>query len=212
MQDQAAPRITPVLPPEWDETALDALGAFPTSRDFVLTHWKAQDDFRGLYLLGTLVRHPALAKAFLSFNAHAARAPSIPARVRELLILRMSWLRKSEYEFVQHVILGKRAGITDEEVQRVQRGPDAPGWDAADADIVRAVDELHAHARIGDATWARLSQRYDTQQLMDMIFAVGCYEILAMAINSFATPLDPGVAPLDAETRARMHADNQQHC
>ncbi|MGH2670336.1 MAG: carboxymuconolactone decarboxylase family protein [bacterium] len=205
MQSEPAPRITPVLPPDWDETALDALGAFPTSRDFVLSHWKAQDDFRGVHLLGTLVRHPALAKAFLTFNAHAARCPSLPARVRELMILRMSWLRRSEYEFVQHVILGKRAGLTDEELQRIQLGPDAAGWDPADADLVRAVDELHGQARIGESTWARLTQRYDTTQLMDMIFAVGCYEILAMAINSFATPLEPGVTPLDPETRARMH-------
>jgi alkylhydroperoxidase family enzyme len=208
MQNESAPRITHLPPSEWDEAALDALGAFPTSLNFVLTNWKAgpQGDPRGMHVLGTFARHPPLAKAFMTFNAHVAGASTLSRRVRELVILRISWLRYSEYEFVQHVVLGRRAGLTEAEVERVQSGPDAAGWDAEDADLLRAVDELHAHARIGDSTWKRLAQRFDTAQLMDLVFVIGCYEILGMAINSFGTQLEPGVAPLDPVARARMHS------
>jgi 4-carboxymuconolactone decarboxylase len=121
-----------------------------------------------------------------------------------LAILRISWLRRSEYEFVQHVILGIRAGLSAGEIARVQLGPDAPGWDPADADLLRAVDELNADACIGDATWERLGGRFDSVQKMDLVFLVGCYEVLAMAIKSFRIQLEPGVAPLDPLTRARM--------
>lgn len=51
--------------------------------------------------LGVILRHPALAKAFLTFNNHIAVASTVSKRIRELLILRMSWLRRAEYEFVQ---------------------------------------------------------------------------------------------------------------
>ena len=205
MQNEPEPRITPLLPPEWDEVALDALGAFPRSLDFVLSRWKDGGvDVRGMHVLGTMARHPPLAKAFMTFNAHVAGASTLSVRVRELVILRISWLRKSEYEFVQHVILGLRAGLTEDEMKRIQLGPDAPGWDAVDADLLRATDELHAHARIGQTTWKRLTGRFDTPQMMDLVFVIGCYEVLAMAINSFATQLEPGTAPLDAATRARM--------
>jgi 4-carboxymuconolactone decarboxylase len=204
-QHDPVPRIVPLLPPEWDATALDALAAFPSGRDFVLSRWQT-GGARGMHALGTMLRHPALAKAFLTFNNHIAVASSISKRIRELLILRISWLRGEEYEFVQHLVLGVRAGLTEAELQRVQLGPDAPGWDPEDADLVRAVDELHADACIGDATWARLAARFDTPQLLDILFAVGCYEVLAMMLKTCRVPLEAGVEPLDPEVRARMHA------
>lgn len=205
MQNESAPRIAPLLPSAWDEVILDALGAFPKGLEFVLSRWRAGgDDARGMHVLGVMALHPPLAKAFLTFNAHVAGASTLSVRVRELAILRISWLRRAEYEFVQHVILGMRAGLSAGEIERAQLGPDAPGWDPADADLLRAVDELNADACIGDATWKRLGSCFDTAQIMDLIFLVGCYDVLAMAIKSFRAQLEPGVASLDPATRARM--------
>jgi alkylhydroperoxidase family enzyme len=206
MSTAATPRIEPILPSGWNAEIHDALGAFPKSRDFVLARWAEGSDLRGMHLLGTLARYPALAKAFLTFNAHVAGASSLSVRERELLILRISWLRHSDYELVQHLVLGRRAGLSEAEIERLQRGPDAEGWSEQDADLLRAADELHAAARIGAGTWARLAARYNEQQLMDLVFCTACYETIAMAANSFATQLEPGVAPLDPATAARLHA------
>ncbi len=209
MQHEPAPRIAPLSVPEWDATAHDALSAFPSGRDFVLARWQT-GGARGMHALGTMLRHPALAKAFLTFNNHIAVASTVSKRIRELLILRISWVRGEEYEFVQHQILGLRAGLTEAELQRIQLGPDAPGWDPGDADLIRAVDELHLHACIQDATWERLTARFDIQQLLDIIFAVGCYEVLAMVFKTCRVPLEPDVAPLDPATLARMHASKDR--
>jgi 4-carboxymuconolactone decarboxylase len=97
-----------------------------------------------------------------------------------------------------------RAGLSAEEVERVQQGADAPGWESVDADVLRATEELHTHSRILSGTWGRLAARFDTAQLMDLVFLVGCYDVLAMAIQTFQTQLEPGVAPLDPVVRARM--------
>lgn len=203
----SAPRINPTLPPAWDDVILDALGAFPRGLQFVLQRWKDGGiDARGMHVLGTMAHHPELAKAFLTFNAHVSGPSTLPVRVRELAILRISWLRQSEYEFVQHIILGLRAGLTQEEVRRVQDGADAPGWNPLEADLVRAVDELHKESRILKATWDRLAAHYSTQQMMDLVFLVGCYDVLAMAFNTFCVQLEPGVAALEPEVKARMYS------
>lgn len=203
MKDEIAPRVAPVLPPDWSPAVLDALSAFPSGRDFVLSTYK-QGGARGMHGLGVILAYPALAKAFLTFNNHVAVASSISRRVREILILRISWLRRAEYEFVQHVVLGLRAGLSQAEIERIQLGPDVPGWDAVDADLVRAVDELHADACISEDTWARLSIHFNQSQLMDIVFAVGCYDLLAMVFKTFGVQLEPGVEPLDPAVSARM--------
>jgi alkylhydroperoxidase family enzyme len=204
MENEISPRVVPVLPPDWSPAIFDALSAFPSGRDFVLSTYE-KGGARGMHGLGVMLGYPALAKAFLTFNNHVAIASSISRRIREILILRISWLRRAEYEFIQHVVLGLRAGLSQAEIERIQRGPDAPGWDSIDADLVRAVDELHADACISEATWARLSIHFNQAQLMDIVFAVGCYDLLAMVFKTFGVQLEPGVEPLDPAVAARMH-------
>jgi len=200
-----------VLPPQWDERVQEAVSAFPSGRDFVLAHYRDQDGgARGTHGLGVMLQYPALAKAFLTFNQHVAIASSISKRQRELLILRISWLRRSEYELVQHLVLGRNAGLTDAELERVQLGAAAPGWDDLDRELVRAAEELHADARIADATWQKLSAHFSREQLMDIVFAVGCYDVLAMVFKTFDVQLEQGVSPLSEEARARMHAQESK--
>jgi alkylhydroperoxidase family enzyme len=209
MQNQFPPRVSPLLPPEWDAVVHDAVSAFPSGRDFVLSHFQA-DGARGMHGLGVILQHPALAKAFLTFNNHVATGSTLSRRVRELLILRISWLRRSEYEFVQHLVLGRNAGLSEAELERIQLGPDAPGWDAIDADLVRSVDELHRDARIQEETWTRLSAHFSSAQLLDIVFAVGCYDLLAKVFKTLGVQLEPGVEALEPAVRARMHAQESR--
>ena len=79
---------------------------------------------------------------------------------------------------------------SEDEVARIAEGPDAPGWPPLDAAMVRAVDELVGDGMIADATWTALAAELDEQQLMDLVFTVGAYEVLAMALRSFDVELD----------------------
>lgn len=205
MTDKPTARAPMLYPPEWTETHYDAISAFPHVKNFVLGNWP-DGISRGLNGVAVMMNNPTLAKAFLTFNNHVAATNSLSKRICEMLILRIGWLRKSEYEFAQHIILGKRAGLTEEEVMRITDGPDAPGWDPVDADLLRAVDELNADAFIKDETFARLSQHFSTQQLLDLVYSVGCYEMMAMVFKSFKVPFDNDLEPLDPALRARMLA------
>lgn len=205
MTSTQKPRISPVLPPDWEEKHLDALGAFPGGLKFVRSGWEENNSpVRGTHMLGTFAQHPELCKAFLTFNNHVATQSTLSARDKELLILRVGWLARCEYELIMHIIIGRRVGLTEEDIVRLQEGPDAPGWSEQDASLVRSVDELLRDGCIGDETWEKLSASYTHEQLMDIVFLVGCYETVAMAVASFGVSLEPGVEPLDDETRARM--------
>ena len=113
------------------------------------------------------MRHPGLFRKWLPFGGKLL-AGKIPPRDRELLILRTGWRCGAEYEWGQHAVIGRAAGLTDDEIRRVQDGPDAPGWSAADATLLRAADELHDDSCITDATWDALAARYDERQLIEL--------------------------------------------
>src|SRR5258708_2742996 len=143
------------------------------------------DEQRQLLAPMALVRHPKLLKRWLPFADHILFKSSLVPREREMLILRVAWVARAEYEWGHHQEIGQRAGLSDAEIVRIAAGPDAPGWNRFEAALLRAVDELHRSSRIGSATWTTLADRYDTAQLMDVVFTVGNYAALPMALNSF---------------------------
>lgn len=118
---------------------------------------------------------------------------TLPARDREILILRIGWLCQSEHEFGQHTILGKMAKLSEEEILNITRGPKASGWNTFEAALIKAVDELYYDAIISDSTWKELASKYNEQQLLDIIFTVGQYNLVSWALNSLGVPQDKGI-------------------
>lgn len=146
-----------------------------------------------LNIFGALANHPDLLRRWLVFASHVLAKNTVPARERELLILRTGALCRSPYEWGQHVIIGRDVGLSDVEIEACKHGSGDPVWSPEDALVLRAAEELHEFARIGDDTWAGLSQRWSTQQLMDMVATVGNYHLVAMFLNTLQVPLDAGV-------------------
>ena len=148
---------------------------------------------RVLNIFTTLARHPKLLKRWLVFGNHVLFKSTLSPRDREIAILRIGWLCRSEYEWGQHAVIGRDAGLSDEEIRRVSQGADAPGWKAHEAVLIRAVDELYEDQIIEDETWNALGSHYNLEQIMDLVFAVGQYTLVSMALNTLGVELDPGI-------------------
>lgn len=179
------PRIPPLPDAEWDAEVRDLLAS-------------TQMGGRVLNIFRTLAHHPKLLKRWLVFGTHVLGKSTLGPRERELLILRTGWNCRSEYEWGQHVVIGRLLGLTDDEITRITAGPDAAGWDPFEATLLRAADELHRDQCISDTTWRALAARYDTQQLLDVIFCVGQYTLVSMALKSCGVELDEGIAGFPA--------------
>jgi len=137
-----------------------------------------------------LMQHPKLVRAWGKFaNYILSDGQTLSAREREILILRIGWLNQAPYEFEQHVRIGKAAGLTDDEIDRIGKGPQA-GWNRHDAALIQAADDLFKNSVVSDQTWQTLSERYSTEQMMDAVFTVGQYNLVSWALNSFGVPLD----------------------
>jgi 4-carboxymuconolactone decarboxylase len=137
-----------------------------------------------------LAHHPKLVKRWTPFAGHILSKQTLPFRDRELLILRIGWLNQAEYEFAQHELIARKGGVTEADVERIKAGPKAEGWSAHEAALMQAADDLHENSVISDATWAALAAKYSTEQLMDVVFTIGQYNMVSWALNSFGVPLD----------------------
>jgi alkylhydroperoxidase family enzyme len=176
------PRIYPQKESEWDEDARKLIEGFKKITKGPVTN-----------IMATLANYSKLYKRWRVFGNHILFKSSLPPRDREILILRIGWLCQAEYEWGQHVIIGKRAGLNDEEIIQIIEGPNAEGWDAFDATLVRAVDELYIDSFITDATWQKIAVKYNKHQLIDLVFTVGQYNLVSMALNTLGVQLEDGI-------------------
>jgi 4-carboxymuconolactone decarboxylase len=139
----------------------------------------------------TMIRHPELFRSQMDMGTTMFTG-RIPARERELAILRIGWLCQAPYEFGQHVIIAKRYGLDNEAIERATHGSSAPGWSEHEAAILRGVEELLADQALSDETWDTLAKSWDEQQLIEFPMMVGQYVATAYVQNTLRVRMEDG--------------------
>jgi alkylhydroperoxidase family enzyme len=142
------------------------------------------------HIFTTLARHRRLFRRWLWFAAALMPRGRLPREDTELVILRVAHNAGSEYEWGHHVRIGRKAGLSREEIARVRDGAGAPGWSNRQAMLLAAADELHRDGEIGNELWGRLTAELDEVELIELCMLVGHYEMLAMTLNTLRVAPD----------------------
>jgi 4-carboxymuconolactone decarboxylase len=197
--DRTAPfRFAPLPREAWTDDARD-----------VFAFWGepgAYDKGSGSNMVMTLAHHPALAMAYYTFGKHLLVASTLPMRDRELVVLRVAWLLRSAYEWHYHVGYALNLGMRLDEIAAIEGGSGAANWNARDAAVLRAVEELYEQSRLSDACRAMLARHFDDRQIVDLVFTIGNYVMLSWAIAALDIELEDGIDPIGFDLRTRSGA------
>jgi len=172
------PRLTPLAEGEWTDVHKTIVA-------------KYAPDGRPGNALRTLLNIPALADSFLSFPAYLTKGSTLSPRHRALLILRTAWLLNNDYIWSEQVPAARTAGLTAADVRRVAEGPDARGWSAFEATLLRAVDQLFRNSFVNDADYKALTAEYDVHHTMDAVMTVADFLTLGSMYNALGIQPDP---------------------
>lgn len=141
----------------------------------------------------TIAHNPALARAVGALSNVILNEGATPRRQRELVILRAGWNCRSEYEFGQHTLLARRAGVTDDEVAAVTKPLDAHPWDDEDRCLLQMADELRETFTVTKDTWNRLTSRWSHPEIIEFLLAALCYMMISGFLNVTGVQLEAGV-------------------
>jgi 4-carboxymuconolactone decarboxylase len=170
---RSVPRLDPVTDPSPEVAAL-------------LAKTLVDDNGQALHVFSTLARHPRLLRRLNALGGLFVAHGELPARERELVVLRTAWSCDSVYEWGQHVLLGRRAGLSDEEIARVTRPLSEIAWSADDAALLAFVDELLTSSDVSEARWTSQRARWSDAQLVELVMLPGFYRMLGGFLNAFA--------------------------
>lgn len=154
-----------------------------------------------LNIFAMLAHHPKLFKRFNLLGGFLLNKGQVPEREREIVILRVGWNARAVYEFGQHTLIGRRCGLTDDEIASL--ASDSLGdhaWSEADRDLIALADELCADDCVADATFARLAGRWSEAQLVELVICAGFYRLVSGFLNTMGVPLDDGVPSWPGES------------
>lgn len=173
-----APRLAP----------LSEADAPPEARE-ILANWPYN-------LHRVLARNIPTLTRWMPYAEHILRDNALPVREREIAILRVAWNTRSEYEWGLHARLARSVGFSDRDLSEIAAGGASTHWQPWEAAILDAVDDIMSRWEIGDAAWAVLAERFDDRQLIDLIFVIGQFVLVAVTLKSLRVPLEPGIEPL----------------
>lgn len=162
-------------------------------------HREAMEQLRLLYgypegmpfapFFANLAHSPEFFAGYMALGVTASTRSALPARVRELAILRTSWLCGAPYAWGEHVHATRGVLFRAEEIERIVEGSGAQGWENPDRAVLRAAEDLHGDAMISDATWEALVPHLDERQLLELPIVIGHYVMTAYVQNSLRTRL-----------------------
>ena len=145
---------------------------------------------RPLNIFATMAHNPRLLKRFMPFGGYFLNKGTVPAREREIVILRVGHNTGSVYEFGQHTVIGLREGLTEPEIAALVREPDDHGWTRKERTLIDMADEICAHDCVGERTWSALRDDWDDAQLCELVFLAGEYRMVAGFLNTMGVQLD----------------------
>lgn len=175
-----SPRLEPVSEPTDEQReVLERAGTRPGSDP--------------LNIFATMVHNRRVANRAVLLGGAFLGKGTIPEREREVVILRVGHRASAVYEFGQHVLIGRRVGLTDAEIAALATDESSHAWSDGDRDLIAMVDELCADDCVSDATWAALADRWTDEQLVELVVLAGYYRMISGFLNSAGVQLDEGV-------------------
>lgn len=176
-----APRVKPAQDDELDDKQKEIVDSL-------------NEAARNLNLFRTTLKSVPSMMAMLGWSNYVGskKTNDVPWRDKEIIILRTSFKCRSGYEWSLHEMLGKKAGLSDEEIAACRNGGEHQ-WDAKDSALVAMCDELVDDQFVSDATWEALSHYYGEKQMMDAVYTAAHYGMVSKFANSFGVQIDEGI-------------------
>ena len=190
------PRLEPVR--DLTDEQRELLGPPPGFEKYIGRSPGNANASQGALVYTIMAHNPGLLRQFRTMMPFFMLEGTLAPRDRELAILRAAWMRQIPFVWGEHVEIGKKIGMTTEDMEWLIEGSTAAGWNGHDRAVVSAAEELVNDAMICGTTWETLAKSLSEAQLVELPLLVGQYLLMGYYQNSVGLPLWEGNKGLSA--------------
>lgn len=137
----------------------------------------------------TLARTRRVFWGWLVFSGSLMPFGHLSRRESELSILRVAHLTGSTYEATHHRRIGRRAGLTDAEIESILGG-ESVVFSTRERAILSTIDTIQERQDLDDDEWKHLRQQLSEREVVELLMLIGQYAGLAQTLRILRIPLD----------------------
>lgn len=137
----------------------------------------------------TILLSPEIGGSFLALQGAEQEHTSLSKRVREVVILTVGAVWKSDYERYAHSAVARKAGLSEKAIASLAQGTEAEELSEDEKIAQRFTWQLTAEHQISDELYSEAVATFGAQGIVDLIFLAGCYDTVSSLLNAFRVPV-----------------------
>ena len=130
-------------------------------------------------LYQVLLNSPAIAQSWEQLLTAVRNRSSLPADLREMVILRVAVLNRATYEFDAHVPHAKKAGVVDDKIAALRESLIGDVFSEQEQCVLRLADSMTRDIDVPDALFASVKRFFDEQQMIDLLVTIAAYNMVS---------------------------------
>ncbi|MET0631684.1 MAG: carboxymuconolactone decarboxylase family protein [Xanthobacteraceae bacterium] len=139
-----------------------------------------------------LLNSPALAESWFNHSNAVRWKTTLDGRLREIVIIRMGHLAKSQYVLRQHVpSLALADGMTLEECDALADWRATTMFSARERAALSYADTMTRDIEVPDAVFAEVARHFDPRQTVELTVLIGTYNMNARVLQALRLDLEP---------------------
>jgi alkylhydroperoxidase family enzyme len=148
---------------------------------------------RNINLMRALAHNPGAARAMNGIGRYIRFDSKLDPRLRELAILQVGYLTRSEYEYSHHVKIGFDFGVSEDDVRAIaeETAGRPSGLDALAKLVLRAAREMTQGLGMSDATFGSLREQLGQPELVDLVVTIGFYNGVVRILDTLKIDVEP---------------------
>src|SRR4030043_461053 len=145
-----------------------------------------------LNLFKAVGNSPKVGRNFVRLGNSILSPELLDPKLRELAILRVGNLLRSEYEFTKHVAIGTEAGVTTDQINELSTWGTSKKFTDIERAVLQYTDEVTLNVKVSDSTFANLKKFFDDQAIVKLTATIGYYGMVSRVLVALQIGLETG--------------------
>ncbi len=143
-------------------------------------------------LFRTLGHSPRLLHQFMRLGNDLRSRTRIEPKLRELAILTVGRVTAAPYEYVHHLAIGRRAGLTSEQLLGLPVWEQHPSFSEQEKAVMRYAEDVTRNVRVSDEVFDAVHAFLDDEQMVELALNVAYYNMVVRFLEPMRVELEPG--------------------
>lgn len=135
-------------------------------------------------LYRTLLNSPEIAKGWEALLTAVRNKNSLPASLRELMILRVAVLNRAQFEFDAHVPHALKAGVNDQQIELIQKDKITSGFTDLEILVMELTDVMTREIQVPDDLYNKVKAHFNDREILEVVTTISAYNMVSRLLNA----------------------------